>query len=100
MRLRIHLGRIERNKVDIVELIGQLRDGVAEVGDGEHYMLPELHSTYLELLGSKNPSHSTTHWTQVNWVSEDQFCIKNVTINAGGVMIINYQCELEGKNNY
>ena len=28
---------------------------------------------------------------------EDQFCIKNAIINAGGIMIINYQCELEGE---
>lgn len=39
--------KLERNKVDIVELIGQLRDGIAEIGDGEHYMLLELYRTYL-----------------------------------------------------
>lgn len=88
--------KLERNKVDIVELIGQLRDGVAEVGDGEHYMLLELHRTYLEFLEAR-----ILHIQMVAGhkliASEDQFYIKNVTINAGGIMIINYQCELEGK---
>lgn len=29
--------------------------------------------------------------------SEDQFCVKNAIINAAGIMIINYQCKLEGE---
>lgn len=88
--------RFERNKVDIVELIGQLRDGVAEVGDGEHYLLLELHRTYLEFLETRI-LHIQLLTGHKLIASEDQFCIKNVTINAGGIMIINYQCELEGK---
>lgn len=88
--------KIERNKVDIVELIGQLRDGIAEVGDGEHYMLLELHRTYLEFLETRI-LHIQLLTGHKLIASEDQFCIKNVTINAGGIMIINYQCELEGK---
>lgn len=88
--------KLERNKVDIVELIGQLRDGVAEVGDGEHYMLLELHRTYLEFLETK-----ILHIQMITGhkliVSEDDFCIKNVTINAAGIMTINYQCKLEGE---
>lgn len=88
--------KLERNKVDIVELIGQLRDGIAEIGDGEHYMLLELHRTYLEFLETKI-LHIQLLTGHKLIASEDQFCIKNVTINAGGIMIINYQCELEGK---
>lgn len=88
--------KLERNKADIVELIGQLRDGVAEVGDGEHYMLLELHRTYLEFLETK-----ILHIQMITGhkliVSEDDFCIKNVTINAAGIMTINYQCKLEGE---
>lgn len=88
--------KLERNKVDIVELIGQLRDGIAEIGDGEHYMLLELHRTYLEFLETK-----ILHIQMITGhkliVSEDDFCIKNATINVAGIMIINYQCELEGK---
>ena len=88
--------KLERNKVDIVELIGQLRDGIAEIGDGEHYMLLELHRTYLEFLETK-----ILHIQMITGhkliVSEDDFCIKNVTINAAGIMTINYQCKLEGE---
>lgn len=88
--------KLERNKVDIVELIGQLRDGIAEIGDGEHYMLLELHRTYLDFLETRI-LHIQLLTGHKLIASEDQFCIKNATINAGGVMIINYQCELEGK---
>lgn len=88
--------KLERSKVDIVELIGQLRDGIAEIGDGEHYLLLELHRTYLEFLEARI-LHIQLLTRHKLIASEDQFCIKNVTINAGGVMIINYQCELEGK---
>ena len=88
--------KLERNKVDIVELIGQLRDGIAEIGDGEHYMLLELNKAYIKFLENK-----ILHIQMITGhkliASEDDFCIKNVTINAGGIMIINYQCELEGK---
>ena len=88
--------KLERNKVDIVELIGQLRDGVAEIGDGGHYLLLELHRTYLEFLETRI-LHIQLLTGHKLIASEDQFCIKNVTINAGGVMIINYRCELEGE---
>lgn len=88
--------KLERNKVDIVELIGQLRDGIAEIGDGEHYLLLELHRTYLDFLETRI-LHIQLLTGHKLIASEDQFCIKNVTINAGGIMIINYQCELEGK---
>lgn len=88
--------KLERNKVDIVELIGQLRDGIAEIGDGEHYMLLELHRTYLEFLEARI-LHIQLLTGHKLIASEDQFCIKNATINVAGIMIINYQCELEGK---
>lgn len=88
--------KLERNKVDIVELIGQLRDGVAEVGDGEHYMLLELHRTYLEFLETR-----ILHIQMITGhkliASEDDFFIKNATVNVAGIMIINYQCKLEGE---
>lgn len=88
--------KLERNKVDIVELIGQLRDGIAEIGDGEHYMLLELHRTYLEFLERKI-LHIQLLTGHKLIASEDQFCVKNVTINAAGIMTINYQCKLEGE---
>ena len=88
--------KLERNKVDIVELIGQLRDGVAEIGDGEHYMLLELHRTYLEFLEARI-LHIQLLTGHKLIASEDQFCVKNAIINAAGIMIINYQCKLEGK---
>lgn len=79
-----------------MELIGQLRDGVAEVGDGEHYMLLELHRTYLEFLEAKI-LHIQLLTGHKLIASEDQFCIKSVTTSASGSMTIDYQCELEGK---
>ena len=88
--------KLERNKVDIVELIGQLRDGIAEIGDGEHYMLLELHRTYLEFLEARI-LHIQLLTGHKLIASEDQFCVKNATINVAGIMIINYQCELEGE---
>lgn len=88
--------KFERNKVDIVELIGQLRDGIAEIGDGEHYLLLELHRTYLEFLETRI-LHIQLLTGHKLIASEDQFCIKNATVNVAGIMIINYQCELEGK---
>lgn len=88
--------KLERNKVDIVELIGQLDDGTAEFSDSDHYLLSKLNKSYIKFLENK-----ILHIQMITGhkliASEDQFCIKNVTINAGGIMIINYQCELEGK---
>lgn len=88
--------KLERNKVDIVELIGQLRDGIAEIGDGEHYLLLELHRTYLEFLEARI-LHIQLLTGHKLIASEDQFCIKNVTINAGGSMIVDYQCIFKEK---
>lgn len=88
--------KLERNKVDIVELIGQLRDGVAEIDNGEHYLLLELHRTYLDFLETRI-LHIQLLTGHKLIASEDQFCIKNVTTSASGSMTIDYQCELEGK---
>lgn len=88
--------KIERNKVDIVELIGQLDDGTAEFSDSDHYLLSKLNKSYIKFLENK-----ILHIQMITGhkliVSEDDFCIKNATINVAGIMIINYQCELEGK---
>ena len=88
--------KLERNKVDIVELIGQLDDGTAEFSDSDHYLLSKLNKSYIKFLENK-----ILHIQMITGhkliASEDQFCIKNVTINAGGIMIINYQCKLEGE---
>ena len=88
--------KLERNKVDIVELIGQLRDGIAEIDNGEHYLLLELNRTYFDFLETRilYVQLLTGHKLIA---SEDGFCIKNVTTSASGSMTIDYQCELEGK---
>lgn len=88
--------KLERNKVDIVELIGQLDDGTAEFSDSDHYLLSKLNKSYIKFLENKI-LHIQLLTGHKLIASEDDFCIKNVTINAGGIMIINYQCELEGK---
>ena len=88
--------KLERNKVDIVELIGQLDDGTAEFSDSDHYLLSKLNKSYIKFLENK-----ILHILMITGhkliASEDQFCIKNVTINAAGIMTINYQCKLEGE---
>ena len=88
--------KFKRNKVDIVELIGQLDDGTAEFSDSDHYLLSKLNKSYIKFLENKilRIQMITGHKLIV---SEDQFCIKNATINVAGIMIINYQCELKGK---
>ena len=88
--------KLERNKIDIAELIGQLDDGSAYFSDSDHYLLSKLNKSYVKFLENK-----ILHIQMITGhkliASEDQFCIKNVTINAGGIMIINYQCKLEGE---
>lgn len=88
--------KLERNKVDIVELIGQLDDGTAEFSDSDHYLLSKLNKSYIKFLENK-----ILHIQMITGhkliASEDDFCIKNATINVAGIMIINYQCKLEGK---
>lgn len=88
--------KIEHNKVDIVELIGQLDDGTAEFSDSDHYLLSKLNKSYIKFLENK-----ILHIQMITGhkliASEDDFCIKNATINVAGIMIINYQCKLEGK---
>ena len=88
--------KLERNKVDIVELIGQLDDGTAEFSDSDHYLSSKLNKSYSKFLENKI-LHIQLLTGHKLIASEDDFCIKNATINAGGIMIINYQCELEGK---
>lgn len=88
--------KLERNKVDIVELIGQLDDGTAEFSDSDHYLLSKLNKSYIKFLENK-----ILHIQMITGhkliVSEDDFCIKNATINVAGIMTINYQCKLEGE---
>lgn len=88
--------KFKRNKIDLVELIEQLNDDCADFSDSDHYLLSRLNKAYIKFLENK-----ILHIQMVTGhkliASENNFCIKNVTINAGGAMIINYQCELEGK---
>lgn len=88
--------KLERNKVDIVELIGQLDDGTAEFSDSDHYLLSKLNKSYIKFLENK-----ILHIQMITGhkliASEDDFCIKNATVNVAGIMIINYQCKLEGE---
>lgn len=88
--------KFKRNKIDLVELIGQLDDGCADFSDSDHYLLSRLNKAYIKFLENKI-LHIQLLTGHKLIAGEDQFCIKNATINAGGIMIINYQCELEGE---
>lgn len=88
--------KLERNKVDIVELIGQLDDGSAELSDSDHYLLSKLNKSYIKFLENKI-LHIQTVTGQEFVMSKAAFQIKDVTINAGGSMIIDYQCIFKEK---
>ena len=88
--------KFERNKVDIIELTKQLNDGCVELEYSDYCLLLELNKAYIKFLENKI-LHIQLLTGHKLIASEDQFCIKNATINAGGAMIINYQCELEGE---
>lgn len=88
--------RFKRNKVDIVELIGQLDDGCADFSDGDHYLLSKLNKSYIKFLENKI-LHIQTVTGQEFVMSKAAFQIKDVTINAGGSMIIDYQCIFKEK---
>lgn len=88
--------KFKRNKIDLVELIRQLDDGCADFSDSDHHLLSKLNKSYIKFLENK-----ILHIQMITGhkliVSEDDFCIKNATINVAGIMIINYQCKLEGE---
>ena len=88
--------RIERNKVDIVELIGQLDDGSVDFSDSDHYLLSKLNKSYVKFLENKI-LHIQMVTGQEFVMSKAAFQIKDVTINAGGSMIIDYQCIFKEK---
>lgn len=88
--------KLERNKVDIVELIKQLDDGCADFSDGDHYLLSKLNKSYIKFLENKI-LHIQTVTGQEFVMSKAAFQIKDVTINAGGSMIIDYQCIFKEK---
>lgn len=88
--------RFERNKVDIVELIKQLDDGCADFSDNDHYLLSRLNKAYIKFLENKI-LHIQTVAGQEFVMSKTEFHITNVTINAGGSMIIDYQCIFKEK---
>ena len=88
--------RFEHNKVDIVELIGQLDDGCADFSDSDHYLLSKLNKSYIKFLENKI-LHIQTITGQEFVMSKAAFQITNVTINAGGSMIIDYQCIFKEK---
>lgn len=88
--------KLERNKVDIVELIGQLDDGCVDFSDSDHYLLSKLNKSYIKFLENKI-LHIQMVTGQEFIMSKAAFQIKDVTINAGGSMIINYQCIFKEK---
>lgn len=88
--------KFKRNKVDIVELIGQLDDGTAEFSDSDHYLLSKLNKSYVKFLENKI-LHIQMITGQEFVMSKAAFQIKDVTINAGGSMIIDYQCIFKEK---
>lgn len=88
--------KIERNKVDIVELISQLDGGCADFSDSDHYLLSKLNKSYIKFLENKI-LHIQMVTGQEFVMSKAAFQIKDVTINAGGSMIIDYQCIFKEK---
>lgn len=88
--------RFERNKVDIVELIGQLGDDSADFSDSDHYLLSKLNKSYIKFLENKI-LHIQMITGQEFIASKTEFHITNVTINAGGSMIVDYQCIFKEK---
>jgi hypothetical protein len=90
--------RFERNKVDIVELIRQLNDDSAEFSDSDHYLLSKLNESYIRFLENKI-LHIQMITGQELVMSKVAFRIKGLTINAGGSMIIDYQCIFREKVN-
>lgn len=88
--------RFERNKVDVVELIGQLDDGCADFFDSDHYLLSKLNKSYIKFLENKI-LHIQMITGQEFVMSKAAFQIKDVTINAGGSMIIDYECIFKEK---
>lgn len=88
--------RFERNKVDIVELMGQLDDDCADFSDSDHYLLSKLNTSYIRFLENKI-LHIQMITGQEFVMSKAAFQIKDVTINAGGSMIIDYQCIFKEK---
>lgn len=88
--------RFEHNKIDIVELIGQLDDGSADFSDSDHYLLSKLSKSYIKFLENKI-LHIQMVTGQEFVMSKTEFQIKDITINAGGSMIIDYQCIFKEK---
>lgn len=88
--------KLERNNVDIVELIGQLDDGSVDFSDSDHYLLSKLNKSYVKFLENKI-LHIQMVTGQEFVMSKAAFQIKDVTINAGGSMIIDYQCIFKEK---
>lgn len=86
------------NKVDIVELIGQLDDGSVDFSDSDHYLLSKLNTSYIRFLENKI-LHIQMITGQEFVMSKAAFQIKGVEINAGGSMIIDYQCLFKEKVN-
>lgn len=88
--------KFKRNKIDLVELIGQLDDGCADFSDSDHYLLSKLNKSYIKFLENKI-LHIQMITGQEFVMSKAAFQIKDVTINAGGSMIIDYQCIFKEK---
>ena len=88
--------RFEHNKIDLVELIGQLDGNCADFSDSDHYLLSKLNKSYIKFLENKI-LHIQAVTGQEFVMSEASFQIKDVTINAGGSMIIDYQCIFKEK---
>lgn len=88
--------KFKRNKIDLVELIGQLDDGCADFSDSDHYLLSKLNKSYVKFLENKI-LHIQMVTGQEFVMSKAAFQIKDVTINAGGSMIIDYQCIFKEK---
>jgi hypothetical protein len=88
--------KFKRNKIDLVELIEQLNDDCADFSDSDHYLLSKLNKSYIKFLENKI-LHIQMITGQEFVMSKAAFQIKDVTINAGGSMIIDYQCIFKEK---
>lgn len=86
----------KKAEVDITELIKQLNDGCVELEYSDYYLLLELSKVYIKFLENKI-LHIQMITGQEFVASKTAFQIKNIRINAGGSMIVDYQCIFKEK---
>lgn len=56
--------KFKRNKIDIVELIGQLDGGCADFSDSDHYLLSKLNKSYNKIVTLGNVKRRKRIWKE------------------------------------